>query len=334
MQAAVLDEVGGSLRLQEVTEPKPARGEVLIRVAACGVCSTDLKVVDGLAGSVPLIPGHEVVGTIVEVGEEVHTTRVGDRVCVHPFFSCGNCAACGRGEEEACVLGMTALAGVSGHGGYAELMVAPANHVVPLPDALSFADAAPLLCAGLTTYAAFRNAGVQPGDRTAVVGVGGLGHLAISIGCALGAQVYAVTSSPDKVADAESRGAVFSGSVDDVTARLARDGGTDVVINTVDSLAPLARIIPVMATQGRVVLAAGSGDVLPVTPAQLMERQIRILGTFFGSTQDTRDLLELAVHHEIRPQVERYNIKSVNEVHDRLRQNRVRYRAVLDFGLV
>jgi D-arabinose 1-dehydrogenase-like Zn-dependent alcohol dehydrogenase len=210
-------------------------------------------------------------------------------------------------------------------------MAVPADHIVPLPDVLGFSEAAPLLCAGLTTYAAFRNAGLRPGQRAVVIGVGGLGHLAISIGAALGAEVYAVTTSPDKAVDAKARGAVFVGSVDEVADRLAHDGGAHVVLNTVDALEPVARIIPGMARQGSIALIGGTGDKLPITPDEFIALQLRVLGTFFGSTQDVRDLFELAVKHNIRPQIESYRFEEVDEVHARLRENKVRYRAVLEF---
>jgi len=331
MRAAVLDNVGGPLHLRDVEDPKPGRGEVVVRIAACGVCFTDLKTIDGLATTFPLIPGHEPVGVVAEVGSDVLKIRVGDRVCVHSFFSCGHCSACADNEEEACVLGIAALAGVSRDGGYAEYMVVPAGHVVPLPDELTFAEAAPLLCAGLTTFAAFQNAGLRAGQRAAVIGVGGLGHLALSIGTALGADVYAITTSPDKAVDALARGAVFADSVDIVGARLADEGGAHVVINTVDALGSLERVIPAMAKQGSIVLAAGGGETLPVTPAQLGQQQLKLIGSFFGSTQDVRDLLTLCVEHRIRPQVERYAFDMVEEVHQRLRDNKIRYRAVLEF---
>ena len=331
MRAAILSAAGEPLRLEEVEAPRPGPGEVVVRIMACGVCFTDLKAIDGLATSFPLIPGHEPVGLVAELGHGVRSVQEGDRVAVHAFFSCGRCGACVEGEQEACVLGLTALAGVSRAGGYAEYMVVPADHIVPLPDMLGYAEAAPLLCAGLTTYAAFRNVGLRPGQRAVVVGLGGLGHLAISIGAALGAEIYGVTTSPDKAADARARGASYVDTADAVAARLVEEGGAHVVLNTVDVLDSVARLVPGIAKQGSIVLAAGFGDALPVTPAQLGELQLRVVGTFFGSSQDVHDLLELAIAHDIRAQIERYRLEDVHNVHARLRDNKVRYRAVLEF---
>lgn len=331
MRAAVLEQFGHPLQMREVPIPHPAAGQVLIQITASGVCFTDLKVGERLAASLPLIPGHEPVGVVAEVGDGVSSVQPGQRVCVHAGSSCGHCAACRAQHDEACLQNRGGFAGMGRDGGYAEYMVAPADHVIALPEGLDFAEAAPLVCAGLTTFAAFRNAGLRNGQRAAVVGIGGLGHLAISIGVALGGQIYAVTSSPGKAADAAARGAVFTGSAEEVADQLGQDGGAHVMLNTVDNLEPMSQLLPALATQARIVLAAGSGRALPIAPDQLIGQQLRVMGTFFGSKVDLRDLLQLAVAHGIRPQIERYRLDDVNTVHRRLRDNRIRYRAVLEF---
>jgi D-arabinose 1-dehydrogenase-like Zn-dependent alcohol dehydrogenase len=330
VEAAVLDRAGSKLVVRNVATPDAGVGQVLVRIRACGICYTDLKMVDGFASSQPCILGHEPVGEIVDVGRDVIDRRLGERVAVHAFFSCGACPACEAGEEEACILGMKALAGLGCDGGYAEYLAVPAQHAVPLPNALPYAEAAPLLCAGLTTYAAFRNGGLRPSQKAVVVGIGGLGHLALSIGAAMGARMYAVTTSPDKSADAQRRGAIFAGSPSEVLERVNDDGGADLVLNTVDDLASVSQLVPGMAKQGTIVLAAGRGEALPISVADLMGLQLRVVGTFFGSARDVSDLLALAVEHDIRPQIERYPLSEVNEAHDRLRANAVRYRAVLE----
>jgi D-arabinose 1-dehydrogenase-like Zn-dependent alcohol dehydrogenase len=330
MRAAVFERFGEPLQIREVPTPHPGPGEVLVRIAASGVCFTDIKVGERLATTLPMIPGYEPVGVVAGVGDGVASVQPWDRVCVHAGFSCGRCAGCLTEGPEACVRAFAAFAGIARDGGYAEYMIAPADHVVALPDGLDFAEAAPLLCAGLTTFAAFRKAGLRSGQRAAVVGIGGLGHLAISIGTALGAQIYAVTSSPNKAGDAYARGAVFAGSTDAVVKRLRRDGGADVVLNTVDNLEPLTALVPGLASGAGIVLAAGSGDALPVTADQLIVQQLRVHGSFFGSTRDLRDLVELAVTHDIRPQIQRYRLDDVNTVHQLLRDNKIRYRAVLE----
>jgi propanol-preferring alcohol dehydrogenase len=330
MRAAVAEGLGLPIVVKDVATPDIGPTDVLLEVRACGICATDIKVVDSLAAVLPLVPGHEPVGVVAAVGDGVRGVRVGDRVGVHSFFACGECAQCAAGEDEACVRGLGALAGLAHDGGYAEYMRLPAARVIPLPPGLEFVDAAPLFCAGLTSYAALRNAGVRRGHRVVVIGVGGLGHLAISIAVALGAQVYAVTASPDKAADARARGAVVVGDARAVADELLRAGGAHVALNTSDALEPLAAIVPAMAKQGAVVLVAGAGGPLPITPEILGSLQLRVIGSFFGSAQDMRDLLALADRHAIRPQIERYPLERVNAALARLRANGVRYRAVIE----
>jgi alcohol dehydrogenase, propanol-preferring len=331
MRAALLHTVGEPLRVTDVPTPRPGDGEVLVRTAASGVCFTDLKIADGMVATLPVIPGHEPVGIVAEVGAGVNSVRPGARVAVHARFYCRRCAACLSGNESLCEQGIFGFAGVGHDGGFAEYTLAPADHVVALPEQLDFADAAPLLCAGLTTFTGLRSAGLRPGQRVAVLGIGGLGHLAVSIAAALGAEVYAVTSSSDKIADALARGAVFAGSAADTGARLTQDGGAHIVLNTVDDLGPLSAIVPALAVGATVVLAAGSEQPLPIDAVHFLTHQLTVQGTFFGSPTDLQDLLALAAERGIRPQIERYSLDDINEVADRLRSNTIRYRAVVEF---
>ena len=330
MRAAVFERAGQPLAVEEVPEPEIGPRDVLLQVRASGVCYTDLRLVDRL-GRAPgrIIPGHEPVGQVARVGAEVTEVEPGDRAGAHALFTCGACEYCRKGEEEACVQGAAALAGFGFDGGYAEYLRVPADHIVPLPDGLDFVDAAPFFCAGLTVYAGLRNGGIEPGQRVAVIGIGGLGHLAISIASALGAEVYAVTGSPDKMDLARARGAVWAGDALAAATELAGSGGAHLVLNTANALDPVGQLLPGVAKQGVIVLTAADGDVLPVPPAMFTALQLRVQGSFFGSRRDLREVLELADRHAIRPQVETYPLDRVNDVHDRLRANRVRFRAVL-----
>jgi D-arabinose 1-dehydrogenase-like Zn-dependent alcohol dehydrogenase len=201
---------------------------------------------------------------------------------------------------------------------------------LPLPPALAFDAAAPLLCAGLTVYAGLKNASLRPGQRVAVLGIGGLGHLAIPIARAMGAEVAAVTTSRDKAGTAKRLGASIVAGGEDTAETLRAFGGVDVVLNTVDASEPLLRAVGGMRPQGTLVMLTTSGGaLLPVPAPLLMGLQMRVVASFFGSRQDVRELLALAVAHEIRPLVERFPLKDVNLAHDRLRGNQVRFRAVL-----
>lgn len=330
MRAAVAEQPGAPLVLRDVPVPTIGPEDVLLKVAASGVCYTDLRIAHApIRAQAPLIPGHEPVGTVAAVGAAVTRLRPGDRIGAHACYSCGACAACQRGEEEACARGMDQFAGIGMDGGYAEYLRVPAAHAVPLPDAVSFVAAAPLFCAGLTSYAALRNGGLEPGQRVVVVGIGGLGHLAISIARALGAVVYAVTTSPDKVAIAQERGAAVAGDVPTIVRALAEAGGAHLLLNTANALDPLAPLAPALVKQGAIVLTTADGDQLPLAPGLILERQLRVIGSFFGSSSDMRALLELAEEHAIRPLVETAPLAEVNAVHARLRANAVRFRAVL-----
>jgi propanol-preferring alcohol dehydrogenase len=331
MRAAVAEQLAAPLVLKDLPVPQAGPGEVILNVKACGVCYTDLRIIDVLGrATLPLVPGHEAVGIVSQVGAGVTGVAVGDRVAAHALFSCGTCDYCRRGEEEACVQGVMRLAGLGFDGGYAEYMRLPADHAVPLPESLSFAAAAPFCCAGLTTYAGLKNGNLQPGQRVAVVGIGGLGHLAIPIARAMGAEVFAVTSSPDKTAFAKDLGAAFAGDAATMAETLAKRGGAQLVLQTANSLAPLGQLLPGMARQGTIVLTAADGDTLPVPPGMFTALQLRVVGSFFGSRQDLREVLALAAEHEIRPIIERFPLDDVNAAHARLRLNQVRYRAVLE----
>src|ERR1043166_6322816 len=215
MKAAVLHELKKPMAVEEVERPIPGEGEVLIKVEACGVCHSDLHIIEGdwkqFGGitKIPLIPGHEIAGRVVETGSAVRDLKPGDRVGV-PWIhrTCGECEFCRSGYENLCV--KQKITGCTVDGGYAEYINAPASHATRIPDQVSSAEAAPLFCAGVTVYRAIKQAQLAPGQRLAVFGVGGLGHLAIQIGKELGYEVTAVDVSDDKLALATSFGATRS----------------------------------------------------------------------------------------------------------------------------
>ncbi len=335
MRAAAATAFGEPLSILELPTPEIGPKDILVRIEACGVCATDLKVLEGALGAdperLPLIVGHEPVGVVEAVGAEVQDIATGTRVAAHPLFNCGECDQCLAGEEEACPTGIPNMAGIGlPAGAYAEYMRMPADHAIPLPDGLSAVEAAPLLCAGLTVYAGLKNAGLKPGQRVAVLGIGGLGHMAIPIAKAMGAEVVAVTTSPDKAATARELGAVeVTGGAEAGEALLAL-GGVDIVLNTVDAAEPIMQVLPAMRPQSTLLLVTTSvGDLLPIPTPLMMGLQMRIVSSFYGSRQDLRELIDLAMEHNIRPITETFPLDKVNEAHDRLRANTLRYRAVL-----
>lgn len=334
MRAAVVEQYGKPLSIRDIPTPDIGDDDVLVHVEAAGVCATDLKVIDGELGAdpsrLPLIPGHEIAGTVEAVGHNVTGVACGDRIAVHALFSCGGCEFCQAGEEEACPDGIPNLAGVSVPGGYAEFVRVPADHVLIAPPSLTSIEIAPLLCAGLTVYSGLKNASLQPGQRVAVLGIGGLGHLAISIASAMGAEVAAITTTTDKAEIATQLGASVVTAGTDAAEALQRMGGVHVVLNTVDAPEPILQTLGGMRPQSTLVLLTTSvGDLLPIATPLMMGLQMRIVASFFGSRQDLHELLNLAVEHKIRPLVESHVLADVNIAHNRLRNNQVRFRAVL-----
>lgn len=329
MRAAVIGGGHATLTLAEAPRPEIGPGDVLVRVHAAGVCATDLMGIAGTPADAPLrVPGHEITGVIEEVGAEVSDVSVGDRVGAYMMFACGTCEPCTLGEEECCERG--ALAGITTDGGYGEYVRLPARSAIPLPDDLPFDEAAPFFCAGLTTYAGLLNGGLRSGQRVAIVGIGGLGHLAIPIAKALGAEVVAVTSSPAKHDLARSLGAdhVLTGDAEAGTALKAL-GGAHVVLNTASAVEPVGNLVAGLRPLARVVLAGVGAGPVPIPSGALARNQIGILGSFIGSRQQMVDLLALTQSANIRPTIERYRLDEVASVHDRLRANEIRFRAVM-----
>ena len=218
MKAGVMEQAQQPIVIKDVPDPSIGARDVLVRVNACGVCHTDLHIADGFLGGFgidpfPLILGHEVAGVVEQVGSEVTHLSLGDRVGVAYLFSCGRCRYCLSGEEEACLTlysqpSQMQMGGFTLDGGYAQYMKVPANYAIPLPPGLDFGDAAAFLCGGLTVYAGFKNAQLRAGQRAAVLGIGGLGHLAIPIARAMGAEVIAITSTEAKVELARELGRI------------------------------------------------------------------------------------------------------------------------------
>jgi len=313
--------------------------DALVRVQACGVCHTDLHLAEGLFKAFgydpfPLIPGHEIAGVVEECGAEVAGVQPGDRVAVYWWHSCGRCRCCLAGEEESCLEGLARMqaTGLTRPGGYAQWASVPADCLIPLPPEIDFTAAAPFGCAGLTVYAALVNAGLRPGQRAAMLGLGGLGHLGLQIARAMGAEVVALTSTEAKQELATRLGAhhVLLAAGRDFGKRLRELGGVDVVVSTTMDFQTIRDVMDGLLPQGTLVLASLTAGRLPIDPRTFVLAQQRVMGSFLGSRAQFQQLLHLAVLHGIRPLVERYPLEQVNEVWQRLRENKVQFRAVLE----
>lgn len=336
MKAAIQEQVDRPLVLGDVPMPEVGPRDALLRVEACGVCHSDLHLADGFFQPLgidvfPIIPGHEVVGVVEEVGAEVRSIRPGDRMGVYFFQYCGTCPECVGGHETACetLFNRPRLHGFTKDGGYAEYVVTRAENLIPIPDELSFDAAAPMFCGGITVYGGLKRAELRPDQRVAVLGIGGLGHLAVAVASAMGAEVIAVTSSgKEEVARqfGADRVIVRNG---DVGAQLQEIGGVDVVLSTTVNPKDVSDALHGLRIRGSIVLAGMTEDPLTIVPAVFAFAQQKIIGSVIGTRREQAELLDLAARKRIRPLVESYPLEQVNEVHHRLRAQQVRLRAVL-----
>jgi propanol-preferring alcohol dehydrogenase len=333
MKAAVVTAPNVPIVIEDRPIPQPKAGEVLIKVHACGVCHSDLMVLLGYFpfATYPRIPGHEVAGVVEKVGEGVTWPKVGDRVGMQWLFSaCGHCDLCVRGEEVMCPFGT--VTGVNQDGGYQEFMIAPALYVAPIPDALSFTDAAPLMCAGLTVFNGLRNAGFQPGQKVAVIGLGGLGHLGILYARAMGARVAVISGSPDKEEEARELGAeYFVNSKGQKVGEALRewDGGADIILATAPSSEAATDAFPGLAPDGTlVVLGVGPGNI-QVSPMDLVGGRRHVMGSPSGGRKDIRATLDFSAHNHVLPRITEFPLEDAGKALDLMHTGKLRNRGVL-----
>lgn len=333
MRAAVIDEAGAPIRIEERERPEPGRGQVLLRVRACGVCHSDVNVRDGHVPDTafPTVPGHEVVGEVVERGEGVDAPDVGERVGVPWLYAgCGRCDRCVEGEGILCP--EMEVTGATRDGGYADFMLAEADWVTPVPDALDDVAAAPLMCAGITVFQGLRNAGFEPGDRVAVLGLGGLGHLGVRYAAAMGGRVAVLSTSPGKEEDARALGAerfIDVGAGDPAEA-LQAWGGADVILGTAPSSSAMSAVVPGLAPDGTLVVMGIEDAVVEAHPMDLILGRRRVLGSPSGSRKDLRACLDFSARHGIAARVEEtYPLEEAGAALEAVASGRLSGRAVL-----
>jgi propanol-preferring alcohol dehydrogenase len=336
MRAAVLREFKAPLSLEEIARPIPEAHEVLIEMEACGVCHSDLHVADGDWPQIvpitkkPLVLGHEIAGRVVEKGYAVTELNIGDRVGVPWVHStCGVCDFCRDGNENLCP--KQAITGVTVDGGYAEFVKAPASHALKIPEGLSSVDAAPLFCAGVTVYRALQHAKIQPGQRLAVFGVGGLGHLAVQIGKGLGAVVTAIDISDEKLAHASTLGAstTLNAATVNVVKELRRVGGVHVALVTSAAKAAYETAFPCVRPTGVLLVVGLPAESICFPPILMAATEVRIQASSVGTRQDMREVLALAAAGKVQCQVTARPLAEANEVLTQLRRGTVSGRIVL-----
>lgn len=333
MQAAVVPEPGADFEVVERDVPEPDPGEVRVSVDACGICHSDVYAKEGTnpVVSYPRVPGHEVAGHVDAVGGAVDAWDVGDRVGIGWHGGhCSTCDQCRRGNFLQCENGE--ITGLSYDGGYAEYMTAPSEALAEIPESLDAAAAAPLLCAGVTTFNALRNSDANVGDLVAVQGVGGLGHLGIQYAHAAGFETAAISRTPEKESLAKELGAdhFINATETDAGQRLQELGGADVVLATAPSSNAISSIVSGIGVDGSVVVVGVPGEPVEVSAQQLVQSRGGVEGWASGHARDSQDTLEFSSLRDIAPEIETYPLEDVNEAYGRMIDNEARFRAVLE----
>lgn len=340
MKAAVLHELKTPLKIERVPVPEPGHGDLLIKVTACGVCHSDLHAVDGdwtPLPVIPLIPGHEVAGRVAKVGPGVTGFKVGDEVGVPWLYSsCGQCEFCLAGMETICK--SAEATGYTKPGGYAEYLVAPAAYVGRLPEGTDHYAMAPILCAGVTTYRGLKRTGARPGQWVAVVGIGGLGHIAIQYARAMGLRVAAVDVSNEKLELAKSLGAeiVVNGAETDPAAFMQdKIGGTHAAVVTAVASKAFEQAVLMLRPGGTVAyigLPGGKSDEIRASISAITNWELSVRGSNVGTRQDLNEAVAFAANGLVKATIRTTELEQINEVLDEMRKGKIVGRVVLKLG--
>ncbi|MEJ0091686.1 MAG: alcohol dehydrogenase [Limisphaerales bacterium] len=322
----------GKLNLVERIVPEPGAGQVRIRVEACGICHSDAATVYGRLPGItfPRVPGHEVVGRIDALGAGVSDWKIGQRVGVGFLGGhCGHCQSCRRGDFVNC--SNQPISGGHFDGGYAEVMLAFPNGLVSVPDGLTSVEAAPLLCAGLTTYNALRKSSALPGDLVAVQGIGGLGHLGVQYAAKMGFRVVAIARGAEKAALAKKLGAhhYIDTNIDNAAAALQKLGGAKIIIATASDSKSMSGLIGGLRPRGKLIVLGAGTDPIPVSPLELLFGSRSIEGALTGSSIDNEDTLAFSLLQNIRAVIETFPLEKAPEAFAKMMKNEARYRIVL-----
>jgi D-arabinose 1-dehydrogenase-like Zn-dependent alcohol dehydrogenase len=332
MKAAQISKPGGGFEIVEREIPRPGPGYVRIRVQACGVCHSDVITKNGLSPGIsyPRVPGHEIAGVIDDIGSGVVGWKPAERVGVgwHGGQD-GTCPACRRGDFANCASAI--VCGISYDGGYQEFMVAPVEALARMPESLDAAEAAPLMCAGLTTFNALRHSGAAPGDLVAIQGIGGLGHLGIQFAKRLGYRVAAVGRGAENMALARRLGAdaYIDSTAVDAAAELQKLGGARAIVATAPSGKAMSALIAGLGPNGTLMVVGLSADPIEALPSQLISGRKRLQGWSAGIPTDSEDTLRFAEMTGIRPMIETYPLVRAAEAYDRMMSGKAEFRVVL-----
>jgi D-arabinose 1-dehydrogenase-like Zn-dependent alcohol dehydrogenase len=335
MQAVQVATAGGPLELVEREVPEPPRGHVLIKVQACGICHSDTLTKDGQWPGLqfPRVPGHEIAGVIDRLGAEVEDWQVGQRVGVGWHGGhCGHCENCRHGDFILCKTLL--VPGLSYDGGYADYMVAPQEALARIPDDLSDVDAAPLLCAGITTFNALRNSGARAGNLVAILGIGGLGHLGVQFARKMGFVTAAIARGQDKAPLAKQLGAhhYIDSETQDVAQALQALGGARVILATAGSGKAMTAVIGGLGPSGKMIMVGISQEPVEVPVVQFIVNRNSVQGWPSGTAADSQETLAFSALSDVKPMVETYKLSRAAEAYDRMLSGKARFRVVLTPG--
>jgi D-arabinose 1-dehydrogenase-like Zn-dependent alcohol dehydrogenase len=332
MRAAQIPKAGGDFQIVERDIPKPGAGQVRIKVQACGVCHSDVFTKEGFWPGIqyPRVPGHEVAGVIDELGDGVSEWNKGQRIGVgwHGGHD-GTCLQCRRGDFGNCR--NLKIAGISYDGGYQQYMVAPVEALTTIPESLSDVEAAPLLCAGITTFNALRHSGAVPDDLIAVLGIGGLGHLGIQFANKFGYKVAAIGRGSENAALAKKLGAsvYIDSNSTNAAEELQKLGGAQVILATAPSSKAMSELVDGLGPNGKLMVVGVTSDPIEVTPVQLVNGSRSIQGWASGTPTDAEDTLRFAELSGVRPMIETYPLEKAAEAYARMMSGNAQFRVVL-----
>jgi D-arabinose 1-dehydrogenase-like Zn-dependent alcohol dehydrogenase len=332
MKAVQVAKPNAALEVVERDVPEPKPREVRIKVQACGICHSDMFTVAGAFPGIqyPRIPGHEVVGIIDAVGSDVPDWKPGVRVGVGWHGGhCGHCASCRRGDFITCTQGK--IPGISYDGGYAEFMIAPFEALASIPDDLKSEDAAPLLCAGITTFNALRHSGAHTGDLVAILGIGGLGHLGVQFAAKMGFKTVAIARGADKGPLAKKLGAhiYLDSTSQNAAEELTKLGGAKVILATVTDAKSMSSVLGGLGIDGKLVVLGASAQPIEVSPLLLIGARRSIAGWPSGTAPDSEDTLKFSVLSNVRPMIEIYPLAKAAEAYQHMMSGKARFRVVL-----
>lgn len=332
MRAVQVPRPGAEFEMVEREIPEPGPGKVRVKVQACGICHSDVVTKEGLLPGMqyPRVPGHEIVGLVDKLGEGAKGWTVGQRVGIGWHGgNCGYCHNCRRGNFSGCTNDLQTT-GITFDGGYAEYVVAPAIGLAEVPDGLSAVEAAPLMCAGLTTYNCLRNAGARPGDLVAVLGLGGLGHLGVQYAAKMGMRTIAIARGADKADLAKKLGAdlYIDNKVQDPAAELQKLGGAKVVLATVTNADAMAAAMGGLAVKGTFMIL-GAVPKTEVPALQMILNSQTVQGWYSGTSIDSEDTLNFSLLEGVRSMNEVYRFEQYNEAYERMLSGDARFRVVM-----